>query len=194
MHDEFDIPRVFYSEYLETPFVYCIDCERPFAESTGLYSVMKHYVGTETVFEMAICLECAAKQRQRYSVESMARIISFIGEATERNYERLAAAMEDGKEPDWEAFTSECVFCWKNRSECHRYEIVGTFYLDQMIVQSMPDNGLRTPMMMCEDCNAELSKLLSKETRDSWDRFVEEHFDGPPGIEVDGPTMEPIFF
>ena len=46
--------------------------------------------------------------------------------------------------------------------------------------------------MMCEDCNSALSEQISKQTRDSWDRFVEDHFNGPPGIELDSPSQHPV--
>ncbi|MFK7817674.1 MAG: hypothetical protein AB8G99_03060, partial [Planctomycetaceae bacterium] len=48
------------------------------------------------------------------------------------------------------------------------------------------------PAIVCEGCEKELSNLTSKETRDRWDRFVEENFDGPPGIEMDSPHTQPI--
>ena len=77
---EVDIPRIFHSEYTEQPFASCIDCERDLAESGEVYTVMKHFVLSETVFEMAICMSCAVQCRERYSEVSLANIQQFIQE------------------------------------------------------------------------------------------------------------------
>ena len=203
MSDRDPIPRTFYSEYTELPFARCIDCDCPLFEDETLYTVLKHIVGKETVFEMAICMTCAAKMREQYSEETSRNLQAYI---EQRLRERFLKEMENNADDDDfelddedEDFTVEeglaaCSFCEKPRSDCHRYEMVGLFVEKEIILESGHGMSFSSPMMLCQECNSEVSKLISKKTRDSWDRFVEEHFDGPPGIEVDGPKMEPIFF
>lgn len=100
--------------------------------------------------------------------------------------------VDDGPLFTWEEALRACHLCGKLRQECHRYEITGILVEDQLIVQPPSRHGFPTPIMICDDCNGQLSELVSKKTRDMWDRFVESHFDGPPGIELDSPTFRPV--
>lgn len=199
MSDKQKIPREFFSEYTELPFSKCIDCDCDLFDDETVYTIIKHVVGTETVFEMAICMTCAAKMRQQYSEETAQNIQKHIDQKLRDKLSRLIDQDEFNDVEEEHAFSvqdglSHCVFCDKARSACHRYEMVGLFMEDDIILQSGHSLSFSSPMMLCEDCNSEVGKLISQKTRDLWDRFVEEHFDGPPGIEIDGPKFEPILF
>lgn len=199
MNQRESIPRDFYSEYTELPFARCIDCDCSLFESDTLYTVIKHIVGKEIVFEMAICMQCAARMREQYSRETSQNIQAYIEEKLREKLIRTLENIEDLSDDEEETFTVDdglghCAFCEKPRPACHRYEIVGIFLADEIILDSGQGISFSSPMMLCQECNSEVSKLISKQTRDMWDRFVEEHFDGPPGIEVDGPKVEPILF
>jgi len=185
------IPPLFHSAYLEGPFEKCIDCECLLNAEEQLYSVTKHFVRDEAVFEMAMCMDCSIKQREQLSSESLDAIQNYI----EQNSSNTPPPEEmEGIDPEllWRKQTEQCVFCMKTRSECYQFQVMSMFMQDSMFVHPHLENGLRAPMMMCEDCHADMSKCLSKQTRESWDRFIEEHFDGPPGIEVDEPSMKPM--
>lgn len=197
MADREDIPREFYSEYSGEPFHQCIDCERTLFDAEIPYSVMKHIVGREAVFEMAICFECAERMREEYSEETRQNIQQHMESSMRRKLE--ASVDQQYSYQQLLEFSAEkglvdCVLCGKPRSESRRYEIIGLFLQDQILVQPSYGVGFCFPMMVCEDCIAEVAPLISKKTRDAWDRFVEEHFDGPPGVEVDSPKFEPILF
>ena len=201
MSERDPIPREFYSEYTELPFSTCIDCECSLLDEETVYSVVKHIVGKEIVFEMAICMPCAAKMREEYSEETSENIQGYIEQKLQEKLNKLMDSMPPSleMEDEEESFTLEeglatCAFCKKPRSECHRYEMVGLFQEDEILLESGHGISFSSPMMLCQDCNSEVSKLISKKTSDTWDRFIEEHFDGPPGIEIDGPKMEPILF
>ncbi|TWT58544.1 hypothetical protein KOR42_19250 [Thalassoglobus neptunius] len=201
-------PREFYSEFTEKPFTQCIDCGQEFCDTHDLFTVLKSIVGGETVFEMAICIYCALQMRSRYSEETTQNLRDFF-EKQGLNREGAENSETDvPQQPVEDDSLSEsqpssnpldgieqCTFCSKLRSDCHRYEIVGLF-IDNDLLVDLSNDGLAggSPMMLCDECNAKMSELVSKKTRDEWDRFVEEHFDGPPGVEVDGPSVEPIFF
>ena len=199
--NENNIPREFHSAYKEGPFTECIDCGCQLNESHAPYVIMKSVVANEAVFEMAICMMCAGKMRERYSEETKKNLQSYMADRLIEQQIRLAER-EATEEPDdlaaqYAERISECAFCEKPQIECRRYEIVGQFFPDQLFAL-LPEEARRanvqTVMMLCEDCNSAMSELVSKQTRDSWDRFVEEHFDGPPGIELDSPSYDPILF
>lgn len=180
----------------------CIDCDCALFDSETVYSVIKHIVGEETVFEMAICMDCSARMREQYSEETSRNLHAFIEtklrEKMMQTMDRGAKNSKGDLEEEVEFTVSDglvaCAFCGKPRQDCHRFEIVGLFFEDEIVLESGHGISFSSPMMLCQECNSQVSKLISKQTRETWDRFVEDHFDGPPGIEIDGPKMEPIMF
>ena len=191
MHREIDIPKQFYSAYTDRPFVHCIDCGVVLLESEDIYSIIKDYVHSEVVFEMAICLGCAGRLRESYSRESLERINGALVTMF-----REAPSVPEGVDllDVWEEGVSECLICQKSRSACRSYEVVTACTGSRMLLVCEPQQAARSPFMICDDCGRQLNELISKETRDSWNRFVEEHYDGPPGIESPEPHFEPILF
>ncbi len=195
--DESGVPVEFHSVYLSGPFVQCIDCECDLLETDELYSIVKGFVGNEVVFEMAICADCSRKLGQQYSEESRAH----LNKAIENWKPRQAASdptTDDTDSPEeFVLFESgsterlaECLSCGRPRSQCHRHSIVGLFIGRESISPRLLN--LSMPLMICDECNMAAAEGISRQTRDAWDRFVEEHFDGPPGIELDSPKFEPV--
>ncbi|MCA9050862.1 MAG: hypothetical protein KDA89_19125, partial [Planctomycetaceae bacterium] len=82
------IPRLLWSEYLESPFVRCIACQVPLAEAS-VYFVQKRFVGRETVFEMAVCRRCQTELNSAASEESQRKIAEFMKELFRQNADRL---------------------------------------------------------------------------------------------------------
>lgn len=193
-----DIPADFQSTYLSGPFVRCVDCETELLESAEVYSVIKSFVVREPVFEMAICARCSQKLGESYSAHSKAAFESALREwrssppAGEQQVagESSAAPYEPGLALGRIGQLEHCAACGRPRSECRRYSIIGTF-LGRALV-SPAHTPFRLPLLVCDDCNGLVVENISRQTRDSWDRFVEEHFDGPPGVEVDAPRLDPI--
>ena len=198
------IPRVFWSAYSGKPFFSCIDCSVPLIES-NMYLIQKRFVAGEAIFEMAMCERCRDKMVQEYSEETRRNINEYI----RKQFEQLTTeGAEDGAGPktievreieetaDGEALLEQCiefcVMCGAKRSDCRRYSLTGLCRNDEIVAQVTPIS--RTPLMVCEQCELGMSELISQKTRDSWDRFIEAHFDGPPGIELDSPSTYPIAF
>ena len=199
------VPKPFWSEYSGEPFLKCIDCEVPLVES-NLYVVQKRFVAGEAVFEMAMCERCRDKMAAEYSEETRENISAWITEHMQKAFvDDLPDDGEDSKmivvsqiedEEQGEALISKCMdhclVCEKPRAECHRYSLAGLCQDAQLVAQMTPIS--RTPLMICSDCEEGMSHLVSKKTRDAWDRFVDEHFDGPPGVESDIPGSYPVAF
>ena len=85
-----------------------------------------------------------------------------------------------------------CLICDRSREQCHRYSLAGLFRQNEIVVQTSFVG--QSPVMICDDCEQSLAGLISKQTRDNWDRFVEQHFDGPPGIDIEDPSQSPMAF
>ena len=198
------LPQIFWSDYLESPFVKCIDCEVPLPE-VNLYVVQKRFVAKETVFEMAMCGGCREAMMAEYSDETRENITRFMMEHFRKNArkdlpesdEPFVMEIQEVEDPEeGNSLLNEClnycVICGAERSTCHRYSLAGLCRDNEVVAQRTPIS--QTPMMVCDKCEMGMSSLISKKTRDSWDRFIAEHFDGPPGVEVDSPDSYPITF
>ena len=198
------IPQLLWSEYSGKPFFRCIDCEVPLLESNA-YVVQKRFVAGEAVFEMAMCERCREKMAREYSEETKQKITAWMNSQFRSQAEETQSA-SDGPhvievreiEEDKEGHEllhqcmDFCSICGTEREKCHRYSIAGLCRDNEIVAQITPVS--RTPLVVCEKCEHGMADLISRKTRDSWDRFVEEHFDGPPGIELDSPAGYPVTF
>lgn len=198
------VPRLFWSEYSGKPFLKCIDCEVPLAEC-NVYVVQKRIVAGETIFEMAICERCRDRMTAEYSEETKRNITAYMSEQFQKRAiedlgetegPQLIEVSEIDEPEEGNAMLKRCVdyclICGTERSKCHRYSLAGLCRDSEIVVQITPVS--RTPLMVCEKCELAMSNLVSQKTRESWDRFVEEHFDGPPGVELDSPNQYPMAF
>lgn len=175
------IPRLFQSVYCEDLFAECSGCQCDLLTDHVPYAVAKHIVVAEPVFEMALCLTCVAAMQ---SLETRERISEFV-----RNLQLQKPPIETTNFT-WEDGLRACLLCDKPREKCRRYQILGVCIQRELIVVPPPTPS---PYLMCEDCNEQLTALLSQETKDNWDRFMEQQHDDPPGIRVDGPRLDPVF-
>lgn len=187
------LPRLFWSAYHEAPFSQCIACDGPLSESP-VFVIQKRFVGGEAVFEMAVCEQCRQTLTDSYSVETRQRLHEKLSACFQNN---PIVQIEPGQQlPEGEELLRRCMdfclMCAKERQSCHRYSLAGLFRKEQIVVQCSRLG--QSPVMVCDECEHSLESLISKQTRDSWERFMEEHFDGPPGIDLDAPFQQPAMF
>ncbi|MEZ5943668.1 MAG: hypothetical protein R3C18_19915 [Planctomycetaceae bacterium] len=176
------IPKPFHSVYLEDLFEKCTGCECDLLGEQVPYAVAKHFVVKEPVFEAALCLTCVASMQ---SQETQERITAFV--------QSLKRDLPEDFDPEtytWEDGLKACLLCAKLREDCRRYQTLGVCMQAELLVAAPPSPS---PYMICEDCNEQMSKLLSKQTKDNWDRFMERITDDPPTIELDSPRFDPVF-
>jgi hypothetical protein len=208
----FDIPEEFWSAYSEQPFESCIDCGAVLSDASLPYAIQKHFVAGEAVFEMAMCMECAARLQEQFSQASRQALQDQIRLAPERvrrqqeaeadpEIELTSAAdlqaqlqqVEQRHRVRLERAMAACALCGTPRSQCHRYSL-GTACLGLSLIAAGPDaDNLGSPFLICETCELALNECLSQQTRDAWNRFVEETFDGPPSLAVDPREMVAMF-
>ncbi len=183
MHRYDDIPKLFHSEETEEPFAACIDCGCVLLGGELDYTVQKVFVRDEAVFEYAMCRACSEKLRAELSIETQIAYQSFLMSSADlSNRVELVRSPEDFEFDDW---IESCLVCHKLRTECYRFSLCGMFSGSSLILAEFP-------AMICDDCEKQMGSLTSKETQDRWNRFVEDNFDGPPGIETDSPYSQPM--
>lgn len=186
------IPKDFWSEYLDAPFCECIDCGGDLQQAS-VYVIQKKLVAGEAVFEMALCEACRDTLTLTYSEETKLNVNRRMKEQFESNERRDATESPvENSSQLLDRCLNFCLFCGIHREAVSRYSIAGLFHQETLVVQRNT-NG-QSPVMVCEQCERLLIPLISKQTRDSWDRFVADHFDGPPGVEHDAPRDQPMMF
>ena len=180
---EHDIPKLFYSEETRLPFRSCVDCGCELLLGDVPYTVQKIFVRDETVFEYAICAPCAEKLRAELSTETLNAFQQFLFSSADLSDRIDLVRDPDAHEPD--EWVESCLVCHRSRNECHRFSLCGLLMGSKILLGEFP-------AIICDECEKKLGELTSKETRDRWDRFVDENFDGPPGVEIDSPYTQPI--
>ncbi|MBM84306.1 MAG: hypothetical protein CMJ78_27435 [Planctomycetaceae bacterium] len=181
-----EIPDLLHSEYSGAPFERCVDCgvnlllpHAPTAPDQppplGYYQIAKHFVDDESVFEFALCRVCSEELQSEFSEKTRMALFEFIRERQ--------SFMHFSFDP--KVWLSCCRFCQKSRGECRRFSISGVCVQASLILGP-------GPVMVCEECELECNELISEQTRKRWDRFVDDNFDFPPGVDSQSPSNHPI--
>lgn len=172
-----DIPPFFHSLEHDQPFDSCLTCDRSFQEIDDPYTVSKVFKGTECVFEYAMCLPCRKNMAASFSEESRKNITDFF----EGSKNLASRTQEIGASRDHTDWTRHCATCRTPLSEIIDYSVACMGFRSEMIYDPFP-------MMVCSDCEHKVQERLSKSTRDQWDKFIFDNFEGPPAdaLKPDG--------
>jgi hypothetical protein len=160
------IPKELTSDYTDEAFRHCTRCGETLHDYPGGFQISKAWKNGECVFEYALCDHCRNALMDEFSKESKARLTKFQDE-----HVRLDGGLD------------RCSVCSLERHSHNASDFVltGVCEGDRML------HGI----MVCGACGEKTQELLSKPTKDTWRRFREENFPGPPGDEVLDP-VEPM--
>ena len=148
-----------------------------------MFIVNKSYVGDECVFEFALCVDCRTKMQAKLSEESRVAMFDFMHDRTDMD----ARNKQLGEDSDTDAYLAECITCRQPRESASGYTLGAMFSGTHLIKGPFP-------LLMCSACEEELAESISDETRKMWDRFIGDHFPGPPS-EIKVPTStKPVLF
>ncbi len=159
---------VFHSFYQAGPFTNCIECKERFVAGSSYlpYLIMKTYVHTEVIIEIAICWNCRSQMQSELSQQSEQSIRKFLAEKFRS-----------------EAHIESCAVCNRKRDKCRSYSIYAFCNGEEMFVGQYP-------FMACDQCEEVMQELLSEETRGWQDDFMDRHFSGP-SLQID-PKLYPM--
>jgi hypothetical protein len=171
------IPEVFHCFATGKPFEHCICCETSLLGEETTYIIEKgiiQYPGTETsdvAFEYAMCLPCVKKMRLTLSKASLARMEAFFQEKVDfvgRRNELIRNGRRNVQ--DW---LQHCLVSQMPVQETSEY---------QMFAQCEGPHMLfgYAPYMLSGAVMAQLQELLSPETKQVLDDFIDQHFGLPP--------------
>ena len=175
------MPDRFISLETGKPFSHCCACKCELAEA-GMHIVNQSFVKGECVFELAMCMECREDMNAKLSEDSRVAMFDFMHDNTNMQQREE----ELGTDSDTEAYLAKCISCDAESKDLSSYTIGGMFS-DKDLVKGP------FPLLMCSACEENLSETISEETRNMWDKFIGEHFPGPPS-HVELPTgSKPLF-
>lgn len=150
---ESDIPPELQSEYEERPFQTCTRCGEMLAEIPGGYQIFKLYRRGEPIYEYALCHPCHSGLLRDFSEESRQRLAEFHSQRVSLNLGR-----------------HHCAVCGNDRADGEEFSLTA----------ACKGTGLLHALMVCGHCRREMHSLLSKHTREVWDRFVNDNLAGAP--------------
>jgi uncharacterized protein YlaI len=158
------------SEETGEPFRHCIHCQLPLDEIDAPWLVNKEYRGGECVLEYAICQHCRNDVAARFSEASKSAVRKFLEEEIDWAG-RIEALMD---EPSIDRHLAECIRCHAPREMLKGFGISAQFDASGDLLRGP------LPLLMCDDCTARLRERFSPESLVVWQRFLAEHFPGPP--------------
>lgn len=158
------IPKELESDYTDGQFKICTRCGESLADFPGGFQVSKAWKKGECVFEYALCDHCRTALMEEFSSESKTRLAKFQDENV-----NLTGGLD------------RCSVCNKERDELGEDDFVLTGVCE--------GDRLLHGIMVCGKCGERTQELLSKHTKDTWRRFRDENFPGPPGDEVLDPAQ-----
>ena len=176
-----DIPPLFHSVEFDEPFQTCVTCKEKFDEISDPYTVTKVFRGPECVFEYAMCLSCRQDMIEEMSTESRETLENY-GRTNKNLREREERFGDSEHHTD---YLRDCAHCLKPLHQIKDYSIACMAFGSDMIFGPFP-------MMVCSDCEEAIQEKLSKKTREGFDRFVSENFEGPPAESIDPPRRLPL--
>ena len=160
-------------------FEQCTKCGTTLAETHEPWIINKEWHRSECVMEYAICHTCRGEMMASISQESARHVQSFFEQHIDpmRWIGQFSVDEEDHPTP----LIDHCFACAAPRDDAEGFGI-------SAMLQSAGTLDIGPlPVMICHACSAKVEEGLSKETRDSWQRFVDENFPGPPSLDEPTP-------
>ena len=174
------IPTDFYSFSTGRPFERCIECDKYLLDDE-LYMIekaIKQYPGysaQDVIFEYAICLDCADRMKNDLSKESMINIQNWFTENID------PSRFWNGVGSD------ECLVSGDKKSELQEYQIYA-------YCKGRSLSNFQPPFMIGGPVLDKLADLMSDETTDELNRFMDKHFGPPPEWLEDVPGGRKLIF
>lgn len=176
------IPEIFLNSDTKAPLTNCIQCDHNLSLGDRFYmieKVFKRYLTlntTEVLFEYAICSTCYEQMKGALSAESMTNLSAYM--MTNTDFPALKQRMEEHPDNP-EEWLSHCMIKGTTKEELTEYQMGACFKGDRLVTNFMP------PFIIGNVAMEEMSELLSKETKDEMDGFMDQNFGIPPELRKD---------
>ena len=179
---EEDIPSAFYSFETKTPFEHCIECEKYLLDEQTEYLIEKAvrnypgYRATDTVFDYAICIDCAENLRKDISSESWSRMLQYFQEHIDVQ-ERMEMSHRDPI-----VNLQNCLIKKTAIESCAEYQMFAHCKGTKLNMEN-------PPYAISGEVIEEILPLLSTQTVDEMNGFFNKHFSPDPSFFEPTPKL-----
>lgn len=166
----------------DLPYTHCHLCGTPVQGQS--YALMKHfrrYPNQDMVvadLEAVICRKCQLNMASSISESSRKNLQAFMQQAFDLE-KRKAALLSEEQPAGLEAWLERCAVthkevdaCLEFQVECHMRDGYPLFDLEYAM----------SPMCLSGEALEQMQHCLSKETKDNYDRFMDQLTDLPPDL------------
>jgi hypothetical protein len=180
-----DIPEEFHSDLDKKPFCDCTFCGKDLLLGEISYMIEKSFKVNlnnnkkNTVFEYAICMDCNKRKMEAMSFESVQNIQQYMEDYF------VAEEWEEHAQQNKDPF-AKCLVTGTPREDLEEYNIVGQFIGDKMISGQFP-------ILISPSIGEEIQELLSQQTKDEFDDFMDAITSVPPELKALFKTNRPVF-
>jgi len=160
-----DIPEELHSEYEERPFQSCTRCGESLEDFEEGYQISKIYRAEECIMEYAICYHCHTSMLEEFSQSSRDAMQRYQAENVRGGLGMHVCAVCDNK---------------REAGVMKEYGLAAICFGMDMI----------EAVCICGGCSEKMQEVISEETRDRWNKFIEENFPCAPN-EVNPEPAKP---
>lgn len=153
------------------PFSHCVRCRLPLLEIDEPWLVNKEFARHECVLEYGICRPCRDAVTAEFCEASKRSVREFLENAID--WEARSQEMILARDPV--EHLDACIACRTPRGDIGEFDISALFDADGLQI------GGPLPLLICRSCVNRMTAGLSEESRRVWQKFLADHFDGPPG-------------
>ncbi|MBN1407298.1 MAG: hypothetical protein JW956_05895 [Calditrichaceae bacterium] len=175
--EDLKIPELFYSEASGKPFDTCIDCNKDLLRGNQEYVIEKafkkypDYNANDTIFEYAICIECAEQLFMSFSESSRKAIEEYFKQHVDIENQLKNLSKIDTFNLD--DHLNKCMVKGVTIENLQEYQMVCYCRGNQISI-------FRPPYMISGEAADEVMQLLSNATIDVLNRFTDEFLGLPP--------------
>lgn len=171
-----EIPPVFYSAGEESPFTSCTFCQKELIISESHYFVEKAFKNypeqgiQDIIFEYAICAECHQQMHSQLSQASRKAINAFF----QKHKQPQILSEDESNYP--ENYLRYCSLSNAKTTDLEEYQIIGEFQGSQILLSGLP-------IVLSGAMLDQVQELLSPETKEELDDFMDQITDLPPDLK-----------
>jgi len=178
-----NIPKQFLSYLSQKPIENCIKCEKYLLDDRTVYFIEKAIKNGEVEFEYAICSDCAEKMKGTMSEESVQNMENYFMDNSQiKEYQHRLMNEEELSPQD---FLGNCVVTGTPLEETEEYQLVGVFEGDKVYPYAIP-------FAISFQATEIINGLLSKQTKDEMDGFIDDFTGLPPDWREIIKTNKPV--
>lgn len=172
------VPDLFRSDVTGDLIPTCISCEKKLLQDGTQYLIEKAFKRipraglVNTIFEYAICRDCAEQMHQKISVHSRKTMNDYFQSKVDLDQRREYLA--DSLDPD--RWLDNCLITGKPIDECSEYQIFCQCDGADMMFSNLP-------YALSGEAIAGIQEIISPETKEELDRFSDDILGVPPELK-----------